>query len=62
MVKIKAYNYTRKGKRIHVKAHNRRVYKGYRKGRRSYLADRRQHAKYAPAEKYKKGIGHKGDW
>jgi len=35
--------------------------RGY-KSRRSYLLDRKKHAKYRPKKHYKKGLGHRGDW
>lgn len=62
--KINVRKYTRKvkGKTVHVKVHHRRMYKGYRYGKASRRADYRQHAKHAPANKFRKGIGHLGDW
>lgn len=70
MTKIKGFSYWKKikGKRrkIKVKSHNRRTYKGYRhKGSnpsRSYKQDRARKAKYRPRKKYKKGLGNQGDW
>lgn len=59
---VKAHTRKVKGKAVHVKAHHRKMYKGYRKGKASYKADRRQHSRNPPAKKFKKGIGHRGDW
>jgi len=70
MTKIKAYTYRRNGKLIHVPAHTRRTYKGYRHRRgkkkinpsRAYKIDRKRHAKYRPRKHYKKHLSHQGDW
>lgn len=61
MTHIRGYTCRRNGKRIKVRGHTRRVYKGY-KSRRSYMADHAHNARHKPAKKYKRHIGNRGDW